>query len=87
MAGFKLRANKMLTSKVKSAYSDIRARCLLTLLKKRLLPVEQMLCNSDSRGTKDQFIIAKIVKQIVKKVESLSMAWINYIKLYDTIPH
>ena len=41
-----------------------------------------------SRGTKDQLLIDKmIVKNCKKHLTSLAVAWIDYRKAYDMVPH
>ena len=53
-----------------------------------LLPDEQKGCRRKSRGTKDQLLIDKsIVKHCRKHQRNLSMAWIDYKKAYDMVPH
>ena len=53
-----------------------------------LLPVEQKGCRRSSRGTKDQLLIDKMVLNDCKKRHTnLGMAWIDYKKAYDMIPH
>ena len=53
-----------------------------------LLPVEQKGCRKGSRGTKDQLLIDKAVLRDAKKRHRfLSMAWIDYKKAYDMVPH
>ena len=53
-----------------------------------LLPEEQKGCRRNSRGTKDQLLIDKMVLNDCKKRHTnLVMAWIDYKKAYDMIPH
>jgi hypothetical protein len=53
-----------------------------------LLPDEQKGCRKRSRGTKDQLLIDKaIMKECKKKKRNLSMAWVDYKKAYDMVPH
>ena len=53
-----------------------------------LLPVEQKGCRRNSRGTKDQLLIDKMVLNDCKKRDTnLGMAQIDYKKAYDMIPH
>ena len=53
-----------------------------------LLPVEQKECTRNSRGTKDQLLIDKMVLNDYKKRHTnLGMAWIDYKKAYDMNPH
>ena len=53
-----------------------------------LLPVEQKGCRKQSRGTKDQLLIDKaVLKEVKRKRRCLSMAWLDYKKAYDMVPH
>ena len=53
-----------------------------------LLPVEQKGWRRNSRGTKDQLLIDKMVLNDCKKRHNdLEMAWIDCKKAYDMIPH
>ena len=53
-----------------------------------ILPWEQKGCRKGSRGTKGQLIIAKtIVKNCKKRLTSMAVAWIDYRKVYDMVPH
>ena len=53
-----------------------------------LLPWEQKGCKKGSRGTKDQLLIDKmIVKNCKRRLTSLGVAWIDYRKAYDMVPH
>ena len=53
-----------------------------------LLPDEQKGCRKNSRGTKDQLLIDKMILKDAKKgSKNLAMAWIDYKKAYDMVPH
>ena len=52
-----------------------------------LLPDEQKGCRKRSRGTKDQLLIDKMILKDAKLGKNLSMAWIDYKKAYDMVPH
>ena len=53
-----------------------------------LLPVEQKGCRRNCRGTKDQLLIDKMVLRNSKRRKTnLNMAWIDYKKAYDMVPH
>ena len=53
-----------------------------------LLPDEQKGCRRRSRGTKDQLLIDKMVIRNCKRRQiGLGMAWIDYKKACDMIPH
>ena len=54
----------------------------------KILPGEQQRCKRGSRGTKDQLLIDKtVLKDCKKRYTNLSMAWIDYKKAYDLVPH
>ena len=53
-----------------------------------LLPEEQKGCRRKSKGTGDLLYIDKmILKEVKRRRKNLSMAWVNYRKAYDMIPH
>ena len=53
-----------------------------------LLPQEQKGCWRKSRGTNDLLFIDKMIMREVKMTKrNLSMAWIDYKKAYDMLPH
>ena len=53
-----------------------------------LLPDEQKGCRKRSRGTKDQLLIDReVLREARRKNRNLSMAWIDYRKAYDMLPH
>ena len=52
------------------------------------MPEEQRGCARNSYGCEDQLLINKtIIEDRKKKKKNLSMAWIDYRKAYDSIPH
>ena len=58
------------------------------LMDNNLLPDEQKGCRKRSRGTKDQLLIDKaILREARAKKRCLAMAWIDYRKAYDMVPH
>ena len=58
------------------------------LMDNNLLPAEQKGCRRRSRGTKDQLLIDKAVMLQAKgKKRNLAMAWVDYKKAYDMVPH
>ena len=53
-----------------------------------LLPDEQKGCRKRTRGTKDQLLIDKaIMLDAKRKRRFLGMAWVDYKKAYDMVPH
>ena len=53
-----------------------------------LLPVEQKGCRKGCMGTKDQLAIDKcVLKNCKRRKTNLNMAWIDYKKAYDMVPH
>ena len=72
---------KILTSVISNAIYD-------HLSDKGLIPWEQKGCKRKSRGTKDQLLIDKmIMKHAKRKQRNLRMTWIDYEKIYDSVPH
>lgn len=58
------------------------------LLMNNLLPDEQKGCRKNSRGTKDQLLIDKaVLREARMKKRWLAIAWIDYRKAYDMLPH
>ena len=58
------------------------------LEKENILHDEQKGCRKGSRGTKDQLLIDKAVLTDCKRRKTnLSLAWIDYRKAYDLVPH
>ena len=54
----------------------------------KLLPEEQKGCRKVSRGTNDLlFIDRAVIKEVKSRNKNLAMAWIDYNKAYDMIPH
>ena len=54
----------------------------------KLLPEEQKGCRRKSRGTKDQLLIDKmVIKNCKRRMTNLCLAWIDYKKAYDMVPH
>ena len=53
-----------------------------------LLPYEQKGCYVNSRKTKDQLLIDKLLMLDSRQNhKNLSMAWIDFRKAYDSVPH
>ena len=53
-----------------------------------LLPKEQKGCSSGTKGCKDQLLISKVIlREYKSRKKSLSMAWIDYQKAFDRVPH
>lgn len=58
------------------------------LIEASLLPEEQKGCRKKSRGTGDLLYIDKMILQEVRKrKKNLTMAWIDYRKAFDSVPH
>jgi hypothetical protein len=56
--------------------------------KNNILPVEQKGCKKGCLGTKDQLAIDKcVIKNSKTRKTNLCMAWIDYKKAYDMVPH
>ena len=58
------------------------------LEERELLPKEQKGCQNNARGTKDQLLIDKmIIKNCKRRLIGLGMAWIDFRKAFDMVPH
>ena len=55
----------------------------------KLLPEEQKGCRKCSRGTNHDLhhIDREVIKEVNSKNKNLAMAWIDYKKSYDLVPH
>ena len=54
----------------------------------KLLPEEQKGCRKGSRGTNDLiFINREVISEVKSRKNNLAMAWIDYKKAYDMVPH
>ena len=53
-----------------------------------LIPKEQKGCYRGSKGCKDQLLISKaILQECKRRKKNLSLAWIDYQKAFDMVPH
>ena len=58
------------------------------LERENILPEEQKGCRRGSRGTKDQLLVDKtVLRDCRRRHTNLAMAWIDYKKAYDFVPH
>ena len=54
----------------------------------KLLPGEQKRCRKGSRKTNDLLYIDRaVIKEVKSSNKNLAMAWIDYKKAYDMVPH
>ena len=54
----------------------------------KLLPEKQKGCRKGSRRTNDLLYIDRaVIKEVKSRNKNLAMAWINYKKAYDMVPH
>ena len=54
----------------------------------KLLPEEQKGCRKGSRGTNDLLCILRtVITEVKPRDKNLAMAWIDYKKAYDMVPH
>ena len=54
----------------------------------KLLPEEQKGCRKGSRGTNDSLYIDRaVIKEVNFRNKNSTMAWIDYQKAYDMVPH
>ena len=69
--------------------SIITERTYSFLEQKELLPCKQKGCRKGSYRCKDQLLINRmiIIKNCYKKKPSLSTAWIDYRKAFNSVPH
>ena len=66
----------------------ISERLYIYLEETNTIPHQQKGCRRKCRGTKDQLLIDKMVMMNSKRRKTnLSMAWIDYKKAFDMIPH
>ena len=55
---------------------------------KKLFPEEQKGCRKGSRGTNDLLQInMAVINDVKSRNKNLPMAWIDYKKAYDMVPH
>ena len=53
-----------------------------------IIPIEQKGCRKGSYRCKDQLLITRMIINYYKsKHRNLSMAWINYRKVIESVPH
>ena len=53
-----------------------------------LFPIEQKVCRRGSYECKDQLLINRmIIEDCKSKHRNVSMAWIDYRKAFDSVPH
>ena len=53
-----------------------------------LISKEQEGCYRGSKGCKDQLLISKaILQECKRRKKKMSMAWTNYQKAFDRVPH
>ena len=53
----------------------------------KLLPEEQKGCRKGSRGTDLLYIDRAVIKEVKSRNKNLAMAWLDYKKAYDMVPH
>ena len=54
----------------------------------KMLTEEQKGCRKGSRGTNDLLYIDRgVIKEVKSRNKNLAMAWIDYKKAYDMVPH
>jgi hypothetical protein len=69
--------------------TSVISRCMQKYMDdENLIPKEQKGCYRGSEGCKDQLLISKaILQECKRKKKNLSMAWIDYQKAFDRMPH
>ena len=53
----------------------------------QMLPTEQKGCRRGSYGCKDQLLVNKMILEDRKRKKNLGVAWIDYKKVFDSVPH
>jgi hypothetical protein len=77
-----------LTIMYKPLTEIITKRISTHLEEQSLLPAEQKGCQPGSKGCMDQLIISKaIYEDCRRRNKNLSMAWTDYQKAFDNVPH
>jgi hypothetical protein len=57
------------------------------LEEQRLVPAEQKGCHPGSKGCKELLMISKAIYEDCRRNTNLSIAWIDYQKAFDSVPH
>ena len=70
---------KLLTGVIAQIYAHLD--------QEKLFPEEQKGCRKGSRGTYDLLYIDRAVIKVKSRNKNLAMAWIDYKKAYDMVPH
>ena len=84
----KYRPITCLTIMYKTLTGIIAKRISSYLEELSLLPAEQKACHPGSKGCKDQLMISKtIYEDCRRRNKNLSIAWIDYQKAFDSVPH
>ena len=77
-----------LTTTYKLLTSILTERTYNFMESNELFPIEQKGCKRGSYGCKDQLLINKMLLEHCKmKHRNMSMAWIDYRKAFDSVPH
>ena len=77
-----------LSTTYKLLTSILTERTYKHLDKQNIFPIEQKGCRKGSYGCKDQLLINKmILENAHSKRKTLSTAWIDYKKAFDSVPH
>jgi hypothetical protein len=77
-----------LTTMYKTLTGITATRISTHLEEQSLLPAQQKRCHPGSEGCKDLLMIPKaIYKDCRRRNKNLSIAWIDYQKAFDSIPH
>jgi len=77
-----------LTTMYKTLTGTIDKRISPRLEEQSLLPAEQKGCQTGSKGCKDQLMISKVIYEACgRRNKNLSIAWIDYQKAFNSVPH
>ena len=86
--GEELQANYLSANTVQSYHCSHTDKMYRHLEKNHLMPAEQKGCRKGSYGCKEILLLNKVILNDVKKRKrNLSMAWIDYQKAFDSVPH
>ena len=78
----------LLSTTYKLLTSIITKRMYVFMETNDLLHIEQKGCWRGSYGCKDQLLINRmIIEDCKSKHRNISMAWIDYQKIFDSVPH
>ncbi|XP_044764461.1 uncharacterized protein LOC123321024 [Coccinella septempunctata] len=82
------RPRTCLPSAYKKLTSTIGHKIQIHLKQNNIMAWEQNGCREKGRGSKELLLIDKMLtRQAKRRLKNISMAWIDYQKAYDSVPH